>query len=109
MLFQVLGLWLHLKVFLGLGLTVTEINIKKVQKQEIPRNIRNVKCLQHHKALQTPLSICACKQGSYDIIVKVNTQSLVSTSFYTTVVTREKDARRGLCILILYIIPTLFA
>ena len=29
--FQVLGLWLHLKeiFFLGLGLTVTEINIKK--------------------------------------------------------------------------------
>ena len=35
--FQVLGLWLHLKeiFFLGLGLTVTEINIKKGQKQEI--------------------------------------------------------------------------
>ena len=34
--FQVLGLWLHLKeiFFLGLGLTVTEINIKKGQKQE---------------------------------------------------------------------------
>ena len=38
--FQVLGLWLHL--FLGLGLTVTEINIKKVQKQEL-KNIKNVK------------------------------------------------------------------
>ena len=29
MVFQVLGLWLHLKEILGLGLTVTEINIKK--------------------------------------------------------------------------------
>ena len=43
MRFQVLELWLHLKeTFLGLGLTVTEINIKKVQKQEI-KNIKNVK------------------------------------------------------------------
>ena len=40
MLFQVLGLWLHLnEIFLGLGLTVTEINIKKIQKKEI----KNVK------------------------------------------------------------------
>ena len=30
------------RIFLGLGLTVTEINIKKVQKQEI-KNIKNVK------------------------------------------------------------------
>ena len=44
MLFQVLGLWLHLKeiFFLGLGLTVTEINIKKVQKEDL-KNIKNVK------------------------------------------------------------------
>ena len=29
-LFQVLGLWLHLnKIFLGLGVTVTEINTRK--------------------------------------------------------------------------------
>ena len=44
MLFQVLGLWLHLKeiFFLGLSLTVTEINIKKVQKQDL-KNIKNVK------------------------------------------------------------------
>ena len=42
MLFKVLGLWLHLnEIILGLGLTVTEINIKKVQKQEI--KIKNVK------------------------------------------------------------------
>ena len=44
MLFQVLGLQLHLKeifFFLGLGLTVTEINIKKVQKQDL-KNIKNV-------------------------------------------------------------------
>ena len=35
--FQVLGLWLHLKeiFFLGLGLTVTEVNIKKIQKQDL--------------------------------------------------------------------------
>ena len=33
-LFQVLGLWLHL-FFLGLDLTITEINIKKVQKQDL--------------------------------------------------------------------------
>ena len=42
MLFQVLGLCLHLKEILGLGLTVTEINTKKVQKQEI-KNVKNVK------------------------------------------------------------------
>ena len=43
MLFQVLGLWfIHLnEIFLGLGLTVTEINIKRVQKQEI-KNIKDV-------------------------------------------------------------------
>ena len=37
--FQVLGLWLRWKdvFFLGLGLIVTEINIKKVQKQEVIR------------------------------------------------------------------------
>ena len=36
MLFHVLRSWLHLKeiFFLGLDLTVTEINIKKVRKQE---------------------------------------------------------------------------
>ena len=36
MLFQALGLWLQLNeiFFLGLGLTVTEINIKKVQKHK---------------------------------------------------------------------------
>ena len=31
-----------LEIFLGLGLTVTEINIKKVQKQDL-KNIKNVK------------------------------------------------------------------
>ena len=42
--FQILGLYLYLKeIFLvGLGLTVTEINIKKVQKQDL-KNIKNVK------------------------------------------------------------------
>ena len=41
---QVLGLWLHLEeiFFLGLGLTVTEINIKKEQKQDL-KIIKNVK------------------------------------------------------------------
>ena len=48
MLFQVLGLWLHLKdtetvLFLGLGLTITGNYIKKVQKQENKKNIRIVK------------------------------------------------------------------
>ena len=40
----VLGLQLHLKeiFFFGLGVTVTEINIKKVQKQDL-KNIKNVK------------------------------------------------------------------
>ena len=43
-LFQVLGLLLHLKeiFFLGLGVTLTEVNIKKVQKQDL-KNIKNVK------------------------------------------------------------------
>ena len=42
--FQILGLYLYLKeIFLvGLRLTVTEINIKKVQKQDL-KNIKNVK------------------------------------------------------------------
>ena len=40
--FHVLRLWLHLKeiFFLGLGLTVTEITIKKVQKQDL-KSIKN--------------------------------------------------------------------
>ena len=43
-LFQVLGLYCYTwkKFFLGLGVTVTEINIKKVQKQDL-KNIKNVK------------------------------------------------------------------
>ena len=42
--FQVLVLWLHVKeiFFLGLGVTVTEVNIKKLQKQDL-KNIKNVK------------------------------------------------------------------
>ena len=43
--FQVLLLWFNntLEIsFLGLGLTVTEINIKKVQKQDL-KSIKNVK------------------------------------------------------------------
>ena len=45
--FQVLvhgGVVVTLEIFfLGLGLTVTEINIKKVQKQDLKKNIKNVK------------------------------------------------------------------
>ena len=43
-LFQVLGLWVHMKeiFFLGLGVTVTEVNIKKLQKQDL-KNIKDVK------------------------------------------------------------------
>ena len=33
MLFQILGLWLHLKEIFFLGLTVAEINIKGVQDE----------------------------------------------------------------------------
>ena len=42
--FQILGLYLYLKeIFLvDLGLIVTEINIKNVQKQDL-KNIKNVK------------------------------------------------------------------
>ena len=57
--------------FLGSGLTVTEINIKKVQKQDL-KNIKNV-----GMACQK-----ACKQGRDDIIVKVNLQSPIPTSLY---------------------------
>ena len=77
---MILGLYLHLKeIFLvGLGLTVTEINIKKVQKQDF-KNIKNVKgCI--GMACQK-----VCKQGRDDIIVKVNFQSPIPTSFYITV------------------------
>ena len=53
MLFQVLGSWLHLKeLFLCLGLTVTEIMIKKGQKQE-NKNVK--RCSQK-----------VCKQGRDD-------------------------------------------
>ena len=38
------------------------------------------------------------KQGRYDIKVKVNIQSPLPTSFYTTKLLCEKDAGRGLCI-----------
>ena len=67
---------LHLKeiFFLGLGLTVTEIN---VQKQDL-KNIKNVKDV--GMACQK-----VCKQNRDDIIVKVNLQSPIPTSFYITV------------------------
>ena len=38
------------------------------------------------------------KQGRYDIKVKINIQSPIPTSFYTTELLCEKDAGRGLCI-----------
>ena len=62
------------EIFLGLALTVAEINIKKVQKQDL-KNIKNV-----GMACQK-----ICKQGRNDIIVKVNLKSLIPTSFYITV------------------------
>ena len=50
MLFQVLGLWLHLnKIFLVLGLTVTEINITKVQKQEVKKHDVGMACQKVYK------------------------------------------------------------
>ena len=49
-------------VFLGLGLTITEIDINEVQKQENKsvRNDAEIACQQ------------VCKQGRDDIKVKVN-------------------------------------
>ena len=77
--FQVLVLWLHVKeiFFLGLGVTVTEVNIKKLQKQDL-KNIKNVKGCRDGmpKSMQTRWD---------DIIVKVNLQSPIPTSFYITV------------------------
>ena len=50
MVFQVLGLLLHLnKTFSGLGITITEKNIKKVQqeiKKTKKKNIKNVKSVE---------------------------------------------------------------
>ena len=62
--------------FLGLGVTVTEVNIKKVQKQDL-KNIKNVKGCRDGMPK-------VCKQGRDDIIVKVNLQSPIPTSFYAT-------------------------
>ena len=53
-----------------------------------------------------------CKQGKDDVMVKVNLQSPIPTSFYITVANwREKDVGIGLCkfIFTINIIPTLFA
>ena len=79
--FQVLGLLLHLnKTFLGLGITITEINIKKVQKQEIKgkKNIKNVNCVE-----------MACqkvyKQGKDDSIkAKVNIKAIPHSYIFFT-------------------------
>ena len=54
----------------------SEINTKKVQKQDL--NIKNVKDV--GMACQK-----VCKQGRDDVIVKVNLQSPIPTSFYITV------------------------
>ena len=62
----------------GLGLTVTEIkNIKKVQKQDL-KNIKNLNGCKDGM----PKSMQASRD---DIIVKVNLQSSIPTSFYLTV------------------------
>ena len=82
--------------FLGLGLTVTEINIKKVQKQDL-KNIKNVgmECQK------------VCKQGSKHI-VKVSLQSPIPTSFYITVANLcENDIGMRLCKLTFTIISSL--
>ena len=55
----------------------SEINTKKVQKQDL-KNIKNVKDV--GMACQK-----VCKQGRDDVIVKVNLQSPIPTSFYITV------------------------
>ena len=55
----------------------SEINIKKVQKQDL-KNIKNIKGCRD--ACQK-----VCKQGRDDIIVKVNLRSPIPTSFYITV------------------------
>ena len=73
MLLQVLGLWLHF--FIGLGLTVTVS--KKVQKQDL-KNIKNVKGFRDG----IPESM---QKGRDDIIVNVNLQSPTPTSFCITV------------------------
>ena len=66
-------------LFLGLGLTETEINIKKVQKQDL-----KTKTLKMSKDVGIACQKL-CKQGRDDIIVKVNLQSTIPTSIYITV------------------------
>ena len=70
--FQVPGLWFDLKeiFFLGLGLTVTEISIKKSTEIKTLKDV-GMACQK------------VCKQGRDDIIAL---QSPIPTSFYTTVV-----------------------
>ena len=58
------------------------IDIKKVQKQDL-KNIKNVKGCRD--------GMPKSKQGRDDIIVKVNLQSPITTSFYITVAC-ENDA-----------------
>ena len=53
-------------------LTVTEINIKKVQKQDLEKNL-NVKGCRD--------GMPKCKQDRNDIIVKVNVQIPIPASF----------------------------
>ena len=98
--FQVsLGLWLHLKeILLGLGLT--EINIKEVQKQE-KKNV-GMACQKYANKVRDKVK------------VKENIRSPIPTSFYTTVYSCTlvwktcRDEALYIC-LQFYLIPTLFA
>ena len=91
--FQVLGLGFHL--FLDLGLIVTEIDIKKVQKQD--KKIVGMACQK------------VCNQGSDD--VKVNTKLYPYIFLQNSCTLVWKRCRDGALYTYLhfYIIPTLFA
>ena len=78
--FQVLGLWLHLKeIFLGLGLTVTEMNIKKKYRN------KKIKTFKMKKDVGMACQKYANKVGMIYVIMNVNLQNPIPTSFYTTV------------------------
>ena len=78
MLFQVLGLRLHLIeiLLLDLGPTATQINIKKVQKQENKCIKSVIRCTNDMPKV--------CKKGRDVIIVKVNLQSTLSLQLLTS-------------------------
>ena len=76
--------------FLGLGVTVTEINIKKVRKQHL-KNIKNGKRCRDGM----PKSM---QKGRDDVIVKISSQSSIPTSFYITVANLcENDIGMKIC------------